>query len=148
VRILCLTVGKKHSEELVAAINLYEKRLKPYAEFSFELIPSSDVTKESAAMLSRLKLTDKVIVLDESGAHYKTPELAALLQRYAVDPQSKRIVIIIGGAYGVDQALKDRADALVSLSSLVFPHQLVRLILVEQLYRCCNLLAGGKYHHE
>jgi 23S rRNA (pseudouridine1915-N3)-methyltransferase len=147
MRILCLTVGKKHDPQFASAIETYQQRLAPYVSFEFGYIPPSDTSRESAAILSRIKDEDSVMLLDETGTQLTNRQLAGVFEN-AQQQSVKRIVIIIGGAYGVDDSVLARSDIVLSLSKLVFPHQLVRLLLTEQLYRSFNLLAGGKYHHE
>ena len=93
-----------------------------------------------------LQPADKLILLDERGKNLYSPDLATLLQQYA-DQSTKNLVFLIGGAYGVSDAVKKRADFYWSLSNLVFPHMLVRLILAEQLYRACTIMRNEKYHH-
>lgn len=93
-----------------------------------------------------LKPDDYVILLDERGKQFDSPALSAKLADIAAG--ARPVVIVIGGAYGVDERLLERADLIWSLSPLVFPHRLVRLILVEQLYRFQSIRAGQKYHHE
>lgn len=94
--------------------------------------------------MSRLKPHDFVILLDERGRNLNSPELSRLI----LDHTDQHIVIIIGGAYGVTETLHRRADIVWSLSRLVFPHQLVRLMLAEQLYRTQEIARGGSYHHD
>lgn len=101
---------------------------------------------ESERILSRLKDDDFVVLLDEKGKIVNSPALASLLESPL--HSSRTVVVIIGGAYGVDQTIHDRADFVWSLSLLVFPHQLVRLLLVEQLYRAQEIAAGNPYHHD
>ncbi len=102
------------------------------------------IQDESEAILRRLKPDDVVILLDERGKNMSSPELSELILAHT----DRHIVFIIGGAYGVNEEVRRRADVLWSLSRLVFPHQLVRLILSEQLYRAQEIARGGKYHHE
>ena len=129
----------------------YEKRLKPPFNIEWVLLPHSSLEgmrarqEESQALLARLKDDDFVILLDETGRQVTSPQLAAQLEQQFVG--SRRVVLVIGGAYGVDETLMARADAVWSLSELVFPHQLVRLILAEQLYRAQEIARGGSYHH-
>lgn len=89
---------------------------------------------------------DFVILLDEHGKELSSPELAQFIEKRCMD-SGKRIVFVIGGAYGVEQSVKDRADFTWSLSKLVFPHELVRLILAEQIYRACTIIKNESYHH-
>ena len=147
-----LAVGKRHELWVVDGIERYEKRLKRPYDTSWVLLPHSAREglsarqEESERLLARLNEAEFVILLDERGKLVDSPALSSLL-RTPLDV-SKNIVIIIGGAYGVDDTVHKRADLVWSLSPLVFPHQLVRLILVEQLYRAQEIAAGGPYHHE
>jgi len=102
--------------------------------------------EESERILSRLNTHDYVVLLDERGKMLDSPHLSALITERL--NTSQQIVIIIGGAYGVDETIHSRANVIWSLSPLVFPHQLVRLILAEQLYRAQQIENGSAYHHE
>ena len=102
---------------------------------------------EAQSILKVLTTTDILILLDEKGKMLSSPGLAKLIQQKA-NQSAQRIVFLIGGAYGVDDEIKKRANFTWSLSDLVFPHMLVRLILAEQVYRACSILANEKYHHE
>lgn len=146
-----IAIGKKHEAWVADGIERYEKRLrKPFA-LEWVYLPHSSREglsarqDESERILSRLKDDDFVVLLDERGKIVNSPALASLL----VVPlhSSRTVVVIIGGAYGVDQTVHDRADFVWSLSLLVFPHQLVRLLLAEQLYRAQEIAAGNPYHH-
>ena len=149
--ITIVAVGKKHEAWVAEGIGRYEKRLKPPFNIEWVLLPHSSLEgmrarqEESQALLARLKDDDFVILLDETGRQVASPQLAAQLEQQFVG--SRRVVLVIGGAYGVDGALMARADTVWSLSELVFPHQLVRLILAEQLYRAQEIARGGSYHH-
>lgn len=147
MNITCLCAGKKHDKTIAQAIEVYERRLQAYAQLRFEFVPTGSKEVESQRILQRLKPNDHVVLLDETGQLVNNHALARLLDA-AQTEGVKRLVMIIGGAYGVTDEVKARSDTMISLSNLVFPHQLVRLILMEQLYRSYNLLAGGKYHHE
>lgn len=149
--ITILAIGKKHEDWVEAGIARYEKRLqKPY-DVTWKLLPHSALSEhqarleETQRLLAAIKSTDYVILLDEIGDSIDNPQLAALLDRQFT--AGRQVVIIIGGAYGVDDQLRARADTVWSLSELVFPHQLVRLILIEQLYRSQEVTRGGRYHH-
>lgn len=102
--------------------------------------------KESQMVLSLLQKEDSLILLDERGRQFSSEELALQIQQYA-DSGKKNLVFLIGGAYGVSEELRKKALLCWSLSKLVFPHQLVRLILAEQLYRACTINSREKYHH-
>lgn len=146
MKISIITVGKKHDPNLAGAIEVYETRLKSFCDFSWTFIPSSDAEKESVAILRAIKPEDAVVLLDESGYLASSSQLALYLER-SQNSSVKHVAVIIGGAYGVNRAVFDRADAVISLSKMVFPHQIVRLLAVEQLYRAYSILAGNGYHH-
>ncbi len=145
-----IAIGKKHEAWVTPGLERYQKRLKkPYAA-EWVLLPHSSLQgerarqEESERILSRLDSSVYVILLDETGENISSPELGRLLEKQLTH---SAITVIIGGAYGVTPALRQRADFVWSLSRLVFPHQLVRLLLVEQLYRAQEIQTGGKYHH-
>src|SRR5690606_32581677 len=108
-------------------IETYQTRLKKHCRLEWYLIPVSEKEQESQRILSRLK--GYVIVLDETGELLRTPDIAARIEQLQ-NTAVKELVVVIGGAFGVTDAVKQRADFVWSLSPLVFPHQLVRLILV------------------
>lgn len=147
-----LAVGKKHEAWAQPGITRYETRLKRPFNVEWVLLPHSSREgdrarkDESERLLGRLRDDDFVVLLDERGAQFDSPSLSKLL--LAPLELSKAVTIIIGGAYGVDDSVHARANVIWSLSPLVFPHQLVRLILVEQLYRSQEIAAGHPYHHD
>ena len=102
--------------------------------------------KEGETVLGFLQKDDHLILLDECGKLIKTEELAKFIITKA-NESVKNLVFLIGGAYGVSEAVKKRAQFQWSLSPLVFPHQLVRLMLAEQIYRACTIIRNEKYHH-
>ena len=102
---------------------------------------------EAANILKSITATDVLVLLDETGKMLSSPGLSKLIQQKA-NQSAQRIVFLIGGAYGVEDEIKKRANFSWSLSELVFPHMLVRLLLAEQIYRACSILANEKYHHE
>jgi 23S rRNA (pseudouridine1915-N3)-methyltransferase len=147
-----IAIGKKHEDWVEAGISRYEKRLKHAFKTEWVLLPHSAREglsarqEESERINHKLHPRDYVILLDETGKNLSSSDLSELLT--AQIDSSRPIVVIIGGAYGVDGSIHERADAVWSLSRLVFPHQLVRLILSEQLYRAQEIAAGNPYHHE
>jgi len=146
-----IAIGKKHEDWVAEGIERYQKRLKRPFNVEWVLLPHSALSgviapqEESERILSRLNANDYVILLDEKGKNIDSPSLSELLQRPL--QSSKEVVIIIGGAYGVDSTIHSRANFVWSLSQLVFPHQLVRLILTEQIYRAQEISGGRPYHH-
>lgn len=147
-----IAIGKKHESWVREGIERYEKRLKAPFSCDWLLLPHSSRSneaardEESARILERIKPKDFVVLLDERGVLYDSPAFSRVI--HAPLEQSQTITVIIGGAYGVNQALHTRASIVWSLSPLVFPHQLVRLLLAEQLYRAQEITSGRSYHHE
>ncbi len=147
-----VAIGKKHEPWVSEGVDRYEKRLSKPWNCEWILLPHSSLEAdrarqdESERILARLKDDDFVVLLDERGKLLDSPALSQALQSQL--DKSRPIICIIGGAYGVNEALTARADLVWSLSPLVFPHQLVRLILTEQLYRAQEIAAHRPYHHE
>jgi 23S rRNA (pseudouridine1915-N3)-methyltransferase len=147
-----IAIGKKHETWVADGIERYQKRLKKPFVVEWVLLPHSAKNgpearqNESQAILSRLSTSDFVVLLDETGQMYDSPTLSRQLS--SVFAGGANITIVIGGAYGVSEELQKRAQVVWALSPLVFPHQLVRLMLVEQLYRAQEIAGGKPYHHE
>lgn len=147
-----VAVGKKHEDWVVEGIFRYQKRLKAPFLVEWVLLPHSSLDglsagqEESERLLSRLTAYDLVILLDERGVMINSNELSGLLVERL--DKSEKIAIVIGGAYGVNDELRQRAQMVWSLSPLVFPHQLVRLMVTEQIYRSQEIDRGGNYHHQ
>ncbi len=151
------TVGKDHEPYVKDGILQFTKRIGNYYQVQWNIIPSP----KNAAMLSEMDLKKKegetildflakddyLVLLDERGKQLRSEELAAFIQQRA-NESAKNIVFLIGGAFGVSEAVQQRANYTWSLSKLVFPHQLVRLILAEQVYRACSINRNEKYHHQ
>jgi len=146
-----ISVGKKHEDWIQAGVERYQKRLKRPFDAEWLLIAPSGLDstlarrEESERILAKLSRDDYVVLLDERGKALDSPGLAVLLE----EPlnHSTPVVVIIGGAFGVDETVQQRANFVWSLSPLVFPHQLVRLMLIEQLYRAQEIANGKPYHH-
>lgn len=147
-----IAVGKKHEPWIESGIERFEKRLKRPYMVEWILLPHSAYDglkvrqEESERIRNRIQPDDFVVLLDEHGQMDDSPTFAGWL--VGLLGQSKKVVFVIGGAYGVDETIQGRADKVWSLSLLVFPHQLVRLLLIEQLYRAQEIAAGKAYHHE
>lgn len=148
---LLISVGKKHDPALVEAIEDYTARLQKLADTEWLLLSPSGAEEpvarrtESAQILEKIMSNDFVVLLDERGKQLSSDALAV---QYEVWQQlGKRLVFIIGGAHGVDGPLFQRADFVWSLSKHVFPHQIVRLLLAEQLYRAQMIQRNHPYHH-
>lgn len=150
MKITILSVGKKSRGAEEDIILEYQKRIQKPWNVVWQFIshgsgdPESAKKAESKSILDMVSSDNCVILLDERGSAVDNNELASMF-----DPEkvTQDIVIIIGGAYGVDDRVRERANATVSLSSLVLPHKLVRILLMEQLYRSQSILLGHPYHH-
>lgn len=147
-----IAVGKKHESWVTEGIERYSKRLRKPFDIEWILLPHSSFKgvkarrEESERILRRLRGDDFVILLDERGDQIDSPALSELLS--SCFERHGGVSLVIGGAYGVSAELSNRADRVVGLSKLVFPHQLVRLVLAEQIYRAQEIVNGRSYHHE
>ncbi|NLA43332.1 23S rRNA (pseudouridine(1915)-N(3))-methyltransferase RlmH [Candidatus Saccharibacteria bacterium] len=145
-----IAIGKKHDAWVRDGLQRYYKRLRKPFSVDWVLLPYSTKSyqkarqDESEAILSCIKPGDYVILLDERGKNLSSPEMASYLQEAI---SSRSVTFVIGGAYGVDDRLRERSDLVWSLSRLVFPHMIVRLMLLEQIYRAQEIARGGPYHH-
>ena len=146
-----LAVGKKHQPWIEPGIKRYQTRLHKPWDLNWQLVPHSNFQadkardEESTRLLKHLKPDDYVILLDEIGSQLTSPAYANKLQSTMAN--GRNIVFVIGGAYGVNTQMHQRADLILSLSSMVYPHQMVRLILTEQLYRAQEIAKNSSYHH-
>ncbi len=150
------SLGKPNEAHFAAAIAHYLKKIQPWCKTELQLIPlpqkSSTASKElilaaeESLILKRLKPQHYLILLDERGKLLSSPGWADTFQSL-MNSGTRTLVILIGGAYGVSEAIREKASQCWSLSSLVFPHQLVRLIVAEQLYRAFSILHHSSYHH-
>ena len=150
------SVGKVHENYLKEGVELFTKRIAHYYPVEWNIIPMARNSamlsemdlkkKEGETLLSFIQKQDYIVLLDERGKLLKTNELAGFISARA-NESVKNLVFLIGGAFGVSETVKKRADYQWSLSPLVFPHQLVRLILAEQVYRACTIIRNEKYHH-
>lgn len=148
MKIVILSVGKEKDEVTQELSRHFQVRLLRYLPLEWIYI-EHDATKEKEGqkILEHLKKEDYVVLLDEKGRDIKSEALAEIIENRMVD-SVRRMIFIIGGAYGVSDAVFTRANYVWKLSSLVFPHMLVRVIVLEQLYRALTIIKGEKYHHE
>ena len=154
MKIAIWSVGKANEAYIKEGVEQFTKRIGHYYPLEWQLILPSKLTDptqikkaEATSIQKALAPTDVLILLDEKGKMLSSPALAKLIQQKA-NQSTQKLVFLIGGAYGVADEIKTRAQFTWSLSDLVFPHMLVRLILAEQVYRACSILANEKYHHE
>lgn len=147
-------IGKTTDSYLKEGIDIYKKRLVNYLPVEEQVLPASAsrakeqiVQQESDAILSRLQARDFVVLLDERGKEFTSREFAGYLQR-CMNTGYNRLVMITGGAYGVSDAVREKAGLILSASRFTFTHQMIRLILVEQVYRAMTILRNESYHHD
>ena len=150
------SVGKAHETYVAEGIEVFTKRLGNYYPVIWNIISPvrntgklSDAelkNKEAEKILGQLKKEDYLVLLDERGKTISSLQLADFLHKRANESE-KNIIFLIGGAFGVAETITKRANFIWSLSPLVFPHQLVRLLLAEQVYRACTINRNEKYHH-
>jgi 23S rRNA (pseudouridine1915-N3)-methyltransferase len=151
------SIGKPHDGYVKTGVDEFTKRITSYFPVQWTIIPPPknagvlseiDVKrKEGEMILSFLKTEDYLIALDERGKSFTSEGLALVLQQRA-NASARNLVFLIGGAFGLDEKVLQASKLTWSLSQLTFPHQLVRLILAEQVYRACTILRNEKYHHK
>lgn len=156
MKLLLTSIGKPHEAYIKQGVDDFTGRINKYFTADWQIIPppknaavlsEAELKKQEAkAVMALLQKDDVLVLLDERGKMLSSPEVAHMLQQQA-NESVKRVVFLIGGAFGVDEDVKRRANITWSLSKLVFPHMLVRLILAEQVYRACTILRNEKYHH-
>lgn len=157
MKITLLTMGRTDVAWVRTGLELYVSRLGHYIPFVLNELPElKNVSalskeqikaKEGELLLSQMKSSDDVILLDEHGKEYRSVEFATFL-RDKMSRSGRDMVFVIGGAYGFSQAVYDRANGKMSLSKMTFSHQMVRTIFAEQLYRAFTIIKGEPYHHE
>lgn len=151
-----LAIGKTDSTSLQHLISDYEKRLKHYIKFDLDIIPAiknannlseaQQKEKEGELILKKLNVTDVLILLDENGKQFGSMEFSNYLQK-KMNSGIKQLVLVIGGPYGFSDSIYAKAQGKLSLSKMTFSHQMVRLFVVEQLYRAFTILKNEPYHH-
>lgn len=154
MKIELVFIGKTTDDYLKEGIEIYLNRLKNYLPVSVTVLPASSaklperiLSEESPVILSKLHPRDHVVLLDEKGKEVRSIELAAQMEQWMLKGIN-RLVFIIGGAYGVSDEVKAKAHSRLSLSKLTFTHQMIRLLLAEQLYRAMSITRNESYHHE
>jgi 23S rRNA (pseudouridine1915-N3)-methyltransferase len=139
------SIGKNHDRTIKDAIEDFTKRISKYFPVEWTIIP----VPKNAGMMSEMDLKKKedyLVALDENGKEMTSENLAEFIQARG-NESIKTLVFLVGGAFGLDKMILQRANYKWSLSQLTFPHQLVRLILAEQVYRACTIIRNEKYHH-
>lgn len=155
MKISLLYVGKEDAEKLNDAILFYANKIKFYVPFEFEVIPYLKNSKlsveeqkrqEGQQILKKIDPSSYVVLLDEHGKEMGSVAFSHFVQQKMVS-SCKKVVFVIGGAYGFSPEVYQRANEKMSLSQMTFPHILTRLIFVEQLYRAFTIMKGEPYHH-
>ena len=157
MKIRLIVIGKTNAAYLKTGESDYEDRLKHYCKFEELLIPpikyggklpNKDLKiKEGKLILKSINSMDQVVLLDEEGKSFSSVDFSNFLnQKLLYD--SKKLVFVVGGAFGFSEEVYKRANSKLSLSKMTFSHQMIRLIFKEQLYRAFTILKGEKYHHD
>lgn len=157
MKITLLTIGKTEEKFLIEGIEKYVKRLKHYVPFKIQELPELKNTKslsqeqqknkEAEMIFKNISTTDHLILLDEKGIEYSSANFAGFLNKKMIG-SVQQLVFVVGGPYGFDQTVYNRANDKISLSLMTFSHQMVRLFFIEQVYRAYTILKGEPYHHE
>jgi len=157
MKIKILAVGKTDDKNLEILIDKYLKRLKHYLSVSLEILPDVKNAKnlsekeqkriEGEAILKKVQSNDQVVLLDEKGKEFRSIEFSKFLQM-KMNAGTRNLVLVVGGPYGFSDAVYQRANGKLSLSKMTLSHQMIRLFLVEQVYRAFTILRNEPYHHE
>jgi 23S rRNA (pseudouridine1915-N3)-methyltransferase len=157
MKIKLLAIGKTDDKNLQQLIETYQNRLKHYIKFEIAIIPdiknvknlskNQQKEKEGELILKQLQPTDQLILLDEKGKEFRSIEFSKFLQK-KMNSGIKQLVLVIGGPYGFSDAVYKKANGKISFSKMTFSHQMIRLFVVEQLYRGFSILKNEPYHHE
>ncbi len=149
-------IGKTAASYLQEGVAGYEKRLRRYLPFGLNVVPDVKAKKndgpsqrmalEAQAVLRQLHEQDVLVLLDEKGKRFSSEQFAAFVDRLQ-QGGGRRIVFLVAGAFGAHEDLRERADHLLSLSSMTFSHQMIRLFFLEQLYRAMTILRNEPYHN-
>ena len=150
-------IGKSHEPYVKTGVEDFTRRISKYYPVAWNIIPTPknagmmsemDLKKKEAEMILQwLDKDDYLIALDEHGKQVNSEALADFIVKTS-NRSVKQMVFVIGGAFGLDESILQKAHFNWSLSDLTFPHQLVRLILAEQVYRACTIIRNEKYHHK
>ena len=157
MNIRLIAIGKTDNKSLQTLIDDYTKRLSFYVKFDLEIIPdiknvknlseAQQKEKEGELILSKITPTDHLILLDENGKTFSSVGFSDFLQK-KMNAGTKTLVFVIGGPYGFSETVYQKAQGKVSLSEMTFSHQMVRLFVIEQIYRGFTILRNEPYHHQ
>ena len=157
MKIVLLTVGRTSENYLIAGIAHYQKRLNHYTQFEIlEIVNFKNaknfsnaeiMKKEGKLILQKIQISDHLVLLDDKGKDFTSLDFSKKLQSWMLSGK-KRLVFLVGGAYGFSSDVYDRANEKISLSKMTFSHQMVRLFFIEQIYRGYTILNNEPYHHQ
>ncbi len=157
MKIKVLVIGKTDDKNLQLLIDKYKKRLGHYIRFEIEVIPDlknvknlsekEQKEKEGVLLLKKVGASDQLWLLDEKGKEYRSREFSKFMQS-KMSAGIKQLILVIGGPYGFSDEVYHKATGKLSLSKMTFSHQMIRLFLVEQIYRAFTILKNEPYHHE
>ena len=156
MKITIIVIGKTETSFLKEGIAIYLDRLKHYAKLDYKELPdvnakgiTSEVLKqkEGELILKQIKTEDTLLLLDENGDHFSSRMFADFLQK-KMNAGTKNVSLVIGGAFGFSKVVYARANGKISFSKMTFSHEIIRLLLTEQLYRAFTILKGESYHHD
>lgn len=157
MKIKLLAIGKTDDKDLQNLILMYQNRLKHYIKFELVIIPdikkaknlseNQQKEKEGELILKQLQSADELVLLDEKGKEFRSIEFSKYLQK-KMNSGIKQLVFVIGGPYGFSDTVYKKAKGKISLSKMTFSHQMVRLFIVEQIYRAFTIIKNEPYHHE
>ncbi len=156
MKIRILAIGKTDDKNLLSLIQTYEQRLKHYIKFDLIIIPDIKNAKnmsmkqqkerEGELILKNIQASDQLFLLDEKGQEFGSIEFSSFLQK-KMNSGMKQLVLVIGGPYGFSEKVYQKATGKISLSKMTFSHQMIRLFIVEQIYRAFTILKNEPYHH-
>ena len=157
MKVVLVTIGKTNAKYLLDGISEYRSRLRHYTDFDIIEIPNVKnaknlsklelIKREGVLFLNQMKTSDYIVLLDEKGKRFTSLKFADKLQQMMLLGK-KRIIFLVGGAYGFSDEVYNRSMEQISLSEMTFSHQMIRLFFVEQLYRGFSILNNEPYHHK
>ncbi len=157
MKVSLIVVGKTNSKYLIEGENVYFNRLKHYLSFDYKVLPDlkntrkltedQQKTKEGELILNQILSSDFVVLLDDKGKDFTSIDFSKFIEKQMITG-TKRLLFVVGGAYGFSEDVYNRSNYKLSLSKMTFSHQMVRLIFLEQMYRAMTIIKGEPYHHE
>ena len=153
MKIICL--GKTKQKFIEDGIKEYQKRISKYIKLDWQLLPDVKLTssntieivknREAVILEKKLPMSSFIIALDETGEEFSSVKIAKFLESKLIT--EKEIIFIIGGVYGLSSRILKKANIILSFSRFTFTHQMIRLLLLEQLYRSFTIIKNKKYHY-